>query len=287
MSGNRTVTAVYVAPPPVTYTLSVTSSNPNSGVGITVSPADNGGLGNGSTPFSRVYNSGQVVSLTAPSTAGGNNFQKWQVNGVDAGTSTTLSVTMSGNRAVTAVYVAPPEFTLAVRSSNPSSGVPISASPSDNQGAINGVTPFNLLYTSGRAVTLGAPATAAGNTFQKWQVDGVDAGSSTSLGLTVNANRTATAVYVTPPNYTLTVTSSSPNSGVTITVSPTDVNGAGTGSTPFSRSYRSGTVVTLTAPFSAGGDRFRRWQKDGVNYSTSRTVSVTMDAAHTMRAVYR
>jgi hypothetical protein len=228
-----------------------------------------------------------LVSLTSPSTAAGNNFQKWQVNGVDAGTSTALSVTMSGNRTVTAIYVAPPEFTLAVRSTNPSSGVTVSANPSDNQGAINGVTPFNLLYTSGRAVTLGAPATAAGNTFQKWQVDGVDAGSSTSLSVSMNASHTATAVYLTPPNYTLTVTSSSPSSGVTITVSPADRNGAGTGSTPFSRSYRSGTLVTLTAPFLAGGNSFRRWQKDGVNYSNSRTVSVTMDGAHTMRAVYR
>ena len=74
--------------------LSVASSNPGSGVAITVSPSDNNGQGNGATPFTRSYNNNTVVSLTAPATAGANPFQKWQKDGVDWATSVSTSVTM-------------------------------------------------------------------------------------------------------------------------------------------------------------------------------------------------
>jgi hypothetical protein len=45
------------------------------------------------------------VTLTAPSTAGGNNFSSW--TGCDSATATTCNVTMSANKTVTAAYVAP------------------------------------------------------------------------------------------------------------------------------------------------------------------------------------
>jgi hypothetical protein len=85
--------------------LTVASSNPASGVAITVSPNDNGGLGNGSTPFTRTYNSGTSVTLTAPATASGNNFSKWQKGGVDYATTASTSVSMTANTTMTAVYV--------------------------------------------------------------------------------------------------------------------------------------------------------------------------------------
>src|ERR1700736_274019 len=67
------------APPPVrtTYTLTVASSNPASGVSIAVSPADNSGQGNGTTGLSRTYNEGTAVTLTAPGTTGSNSFSSW------------------------------------------------------------------------------------------------------------------------------------------------------------------------------------------------------------------
>jgi uncharacterized protein YeaC (DUF1315 family) len=89
------------------YTLTVASSNPNSGVAITVSPADRNGQSNGTTQFTRSYNSGASVTLTAPATASGNNFQKWQKNGVDAATTASTSVSMTANTTMTAVYVSP------------------------------------------------------------------------------------------------------------------------------------------------------------------------------------
>ncbi len=61
--------------------LTVASSNPASGVSITVSPNDVSGSGNGTTQFTRTYNPGTTVTLTAPDTVNGNNFQKWQRDG--------------------------------------------------------------------------------------------------------------------------------------------------------------------------------------------------------------
>lgn len=90
----------------VTRTLTVASANPSSGVSITVSPNDNSGFGNGTTQFSRTYNNNTTVNLTAPATAGGNNFQKWQRNGVDWSFSQATNVTLDANYTMTAVYVA-------------------------------------------------------------------------------------------------------------------------------------------------------------------------------------
>jgi len=89
----------------VTRTLTVASSNPNSGVSITVSPNDNNGLSNGTTQFTRTYNINTTVTLTAPPTTGGNTFQKWLRNGVDWTTSQTTNVTMDANYTMTSVYV--------------------------------------------------------------------------------------------------------------------------------------------------------------------------------------
>ncbi|HEX6188376.1 MAG TPA: peptidoglycan DD-metalloendopeptidase family protein [Pyrinomonadaceae bacterium] len=93
--------------PPVVRTLTVASSNPNNGVSITVSPSDNNGAGNGNTQFTRTYNNNTSVSLTAPSTANGNNFQKWQRNGADWSTNRATSVTMDASHTMTAVYIIP------------------------------------------------------------------------------------------------------------------------------------------------------------------------------------
>ncbi len=90
--------------PVVTQVLTVNSVNPASLVAVTVSPSDNGGAGNGSTSFTRTYNQGTVVTLTAPATAQGNTFSKWQKNGVDYSATAQTTVTMDGAHTMTAVY---------------------------------------------------------------------------------------------------------------------------------------------------------------------------------------
>jgi YD repeat-containing protein len=91
-----------------TRILTMTSLNPDSGVGFSVSPNDNNGALGGTTTFSRTYNNNTNVTLTAPTTASGNNFVKWQRNGLDWSFNQSTSVTMDANYTMTAVFVPPP-----------------------------------------------------------------------------------------------------------------------------------------------------------------------------------
>jgi len=158
-------------------------------------------------------------------------------------------------------------YTLTVASSNPSSGVAITVSPNDRDGKGNGTTQFTRRYSDSTSITLTAPSSVNGNTFQKWQRDGSDYSTNRTITFSLSRNRTMKAVYVTPTttSYTLTVASSNPSSGVAITVSPNDKSGLGNGTTQFARSYNSGTTVTLTAPATSGANTFQKWQKNGVD----------------------
>lgn len=61
-----------------TFTTTVTSSSPSSGVPITTDRADNGGLNGGNTgSLVLTYNSGSFVKLTAPSYFNGTPFNSW------------------------------------------------------------------------------------------------------------------------------------------------------------------------------------------------------------------
>jgi hypothetical protein len=82
--------------------LTVNSTNPSSGVAIAVSPNDVNNDGNGTTSFTRTYDSGATVTLTAPATASGNPFSSW--SGCTSASTVTCTVTMSGNTTVTANY---------------------------------------------------------------------------------------------------------------------------------------------------------------------------------------
>jgi len=188
---------IFAASSSVTRTLTVASSNPASGVSITVSPNDNDGQGSGVTQFTRVYNNNTNVNLTAPSTAGGNNFQKWQLDGVDFTTSLLANLALDANHTMTAVYVSTIR-TLTV-ASNPSSGISITVSPNDNNGQGSGTTPVTRTYNNNTSVSLTAPSSASGNNFQKWQRDGSDWSTSLTTNVTMDANHTMTAVYVTAP----------------------------------------------------------------------------------------
>jgi hypothetical protein len=107
MVANTTMTARYVEPSTV-YTLLVRSSSPLSGADITVNPLDNNGNGNGTTVFSRLYTVGNYVTVVAAPTAGGNFFQRWQLDGVNITTNSTATIFMDNNHIITAVYVHTP-----------------------------------------------------------------------------------------------------------------------------------------------------------------------------------
>ncbi|MGO9940926.1 MAG: glycoside hydrolase family 44 protein [Terracidiphilus sp.] len=73
---------------------------------------------------------------------------------------------------------------------------------------------------------------------------------------------------------TITVNSSNPSSGVPIAVGQSDVNGAGNGTTSFTRSYVAGQTVTLTAPATASGNTFSSWT--GCTSANGATCTVTL-----------
>jgi RHS repeat-associated protein len=189
------------------YQLRIASSNPNSSVSISVSPSDFLGGGSGSTFFSRFYDSGTTVTLTAPSTASGNSFSKWTRNGADYSVNRTVEVSVLSDYTMTAVYVGAPPVTctLTVASSNPNSGVGITGNQTDNNGNEGGITTFTRVFNKNAVVSFNAPTTANGNTFQKWQKDGMDWTTSTTASLTMDGNHTITVVYAAPTSQVPTI----------------------------------------------------------------------------------
>ena len=80
---------------------------------------------------------------------------------------------------------------------------------------------------------------------------------------------------------------STPNAGASITVSPTDLGGSGGGTTGLIRSYAQGTAVTLTAPLTASGRTFQKWQLNGADIpGTNRTINITLNSNTTLNAFY-
>jgi len=206
---NVTWQAVYVAPPIVTWTLNMSSSNPNSGVVITNSPADNSLLTQGTTPYALTFNDGVVFTLRAPLTSGGNNFQRWDKNGSALSTTNVVTLTANSSTLVSnpstfaAIYSPPaaPTNALAVTSFNPNSGVPITVTPADANGQSNGNTPFNRIYVTTNTVTLTAPYTAPnGNVWIGWADEGGNiANTNLATTFTMAANHSRQGVYTNPP----------------------------------------------------------------------------------------
>jgi hypothetical protein len=267
------------------------ASTPDSNVPITVTPSDLGGTSDGSTQFTRTYYQNTSVVLNAPGIAGGKEFKRWQKDGVDVpDNSNVVIVNMNADHTLTAVYGPITTYNLTIKSSNSGGGVIVGASPNDNNNASGGTTEFTLNYNRNTFVTLTAPANAPnGNIFQEWQRDGVHVSSDRSLLANADTNHTYTAVYVAPSTFTLTVNSTNPSSGVNITVSPNDLNNAGDGAAPFTRTYQQLTSITLTAPATApNGNNFDRWTTtaNGNTFDFNRTTTFNINSNLSLTAVY-
>jgi hypothetical protein len=293
MNSNATVTANYqpAASATPTYEIVVTSTNPSGGVAINASPGDNNKVSTGLTNLALNYNAGTTVTLTAPSSVNGNPFVSW--SGCTASSAITCTLQVTANTTLTANYVLPPPtpatYRLAVNSSNPATGVSIAVSPIDNTNNSVGSTSFTRIYNGGTNVTLVAPATAGPNTFSSWS--GCTAVNSTSCVVTLNANAAVTANYVTPPptppavsTNQLTVNSTNPAQGVGITVSPADNKNASGGNSSFTRTYNTGTTITLTAQSTWGNNPFVNWS--GCTNTSSTTCTVVLNADTAVTANY-
>lgn len=240
--------------------LTVTSSNPNSGISVTVNPTDNNGFSNGTTQFTRTYDQGTIVNLNAPGTAGGGLiFLKWQRDGVDVSSIPVTSVLMDADHTLTAVYGPTPTYTLTVASTNPSSGVPITITPNDNGGLGNGSTQFTRTYTQFTLVQLKAPISAGNTYFQKWQADGFDVTTNRVTNVIMNSNHTMTAVYITlpTPTPTPTPTPSGPGQAVTYQIDPAHTGSQfDTVTPPLTQRWSRDLGGSVSYPLIAGGKVF-------------------------------
>jgi uncharacterized repeat protein (TIGR02543 family) len=234
MNGNKTVTANFIAGP--TYTLTVQVS-PSGGGTVALSPSQ------------AAYASGTIVTLTATA-ASGYAFSNW--TGDATGTANPTTVTMNGNKTVTANFIAGPTYTLTVQVS-PSGGGTVALSPNKTH------------YPSGTIVTLTATA-ASGYAFSDWTGDAT--GTTNPTTVTMNGNKTVTANFIAGPTYALTV-QVSPSGGGTVAVSPSQAE------------YASGTIVSLTAT-AASGYAFSNWTGDATG--TANPTTVTMNGNKTVTA---
>ena len=241
MSANKTVQANFTVIPAATYTLTVTPAT-----GGTVTP----------TPSGTSFTAGASVSLAAAATTGF-TFSGWTVDGASGGATNPLSITMSANHTVLANFTAIPAttYTLTV---TPATGGTVTPTPSGTS------------FAAGTNVSLTA-APANGFTFFGWTVDGVSAGSTNPLAITMSANKTVQASFAPVlATYTLTVTQAT---GGTVT------------NTPSGASFSAGASVSLTAT-PANSYTFSGWTVDGVSAGVANPLVVTMGANKTVQAKF-
>jgi hypothetical protein len=194
ISAYHQLLAEYVDLPPVQVSLNV-ASNP-SGVAIQVSPPDVNGKSDGIAPFQREYDAGTQVTLIAPETAQGKNFEHWVVDGNKI-KEATIQVSMSQNRSVSAEYTTPPPpppTLVKLRVTSDPAGVQIQVAPKDRDGDGDGTTPFVREYEADTAVTLTAPQLAGTKEFDAWEVNGARRAGAT-LQLALAADTEAKALY--------------------------------------------------------------------------------------------
>lgn len=172
--------------------LFVYSQHPDYGVPITVSPLDQNSMGGDATPFARLYCTGTQISLQAPATYNGNDFLKWQRDGIDFSTNPSIVLNFDTTRTMMAVYRM---STLTVEAANNLRDIIVGVSPADADGQGDGIPPFARTYTTGSSVTLTAPATSFGNPFLTWRRNGIDYPGGAMVTVTLDSSCTMTAVY--------------------------------------------------------------------------------------------
>jgi len=192
MNVSHNARAEYLAP------LTVDSNVP--AVAITVDTLDVNGDGDGTTEFTRFYDLGTNLTLTAPETAGGFAWVGWQLDGEDQGPARDLVFVMDGSHQATAIYNLPTHV-LTVCSTvwdNAIEPIVVDVSHEDINGDSGGMAPpeFQRTYYEGLTVTLSAPPESCVSAFLHWEVDGQpQTGGERSVDVVIDADHEAVAVY--------------------------------------------------------------------------------------------
>ena len=231
MDGNKTVTAVFVETPTLT-TLAQGSG--------TV------------TPSSVTLDKGSTVQVSATASEGW-QFDHW--TGDAYGSENPITVTLSSNKTVTAVFIQPVTLAVVVQGTGT-------------------VTPTSGIYARDTQLSLQATA-GTGYRFDHWE--GAATGNINPVLVAMNGDKTVTAVFV--PIVQLVVTN----------------QGQGTVSlNPPGCIYDVNTVVTLTAAASTGWG-FSHWEGDltgnqnpaSVTMDTAKTVTAVFQPTYTLTTAVR
>ena len=252
MNGDKSVTANFAQ---VCYSLT-TSVSPSGSGSVGVSPVANCTGGK--------YTSGTVVTLTA-TLASGYSFSSW--SGSVTGSINPTTVTMNGDKSVTANFTANPTCYTLTTSVSPSGSGSVGVNPASN--CTGGK------YTSGTVVTLTATP-ASGYSFSSWS--GSVTGSVNPTTATMNGDKSVIANYVQDiqPCYLLTMNYSSTGTGSAPTATPANSIGCSGGY------FHAGELITMT-PHPAAGYHIDHWAGTGSSSSNQLTMPANV---HTVTAYY-
>jgi len=150
------------------------------------------------------------------------------------------------------------------------------------EGGSTSPAPGTYWYNAGMSVTV-SETPASEYFFDHWDLDGSNVGSSPSYRVKMNDPHTLTASFkLQTPTYDVTIKAHCSNEGVDITVS---FNWDGTPcTTPKTFTGQTGSHTVVIAKNDANFHPFIKWVKDGKDYSTS--MSVTISSGGTYRAIY-
>ncbi len=162
VNSDMVLTAEYLPP----RTISIFSSNPGNGVGMTATTDLNSAPGSFNTVIAgtdREYRDGTSVTIEADLTGpGSTTFQRWQSSLGPTYATRQITITANADETLTAIYVSP--WTLAVASDNPNSGVNVTVTP-DRNGDGDVVTVaggVDRVYNNNDSVTLTAELAEGG-----------------------------------------------------------------------------------------------------------------------------
>jgi len=233
---------------------------PQSGAGpaqytLTANASGSGSVSLNPLPTNGTYDAGATVQLTA-TPAAGFQFSGW--SGDLSGSTSPATITMDGNKTITATFTAitVTQYTLTVNSVGSGS---VSLNP----------PPTNGTYDAGATVELTATP-AAGFQFSGWSGD--LSGSTNPATITMDGNKTVTATFTAIPVTQYTLTANPVGSG-SVSLNPPPTNGT----------YSAGATVELTAT-PAAGFQFSGWSGD-LSGSTS-PATITMDGNKTVTATF-
>ena len=245
-SAYRTVTPCYSL---------TTSVDPGGSGSIDASPAPNCGT---------QYTDGTEVTLSATANSG-YTFNGW--SGAASGSTDSTTVTMDGNKSVTANFSEIAACYSLTTSVDPSGSGSIDVSPAPNCGT---------QYTDGTEVTLSATANS-GYTFNGWSEAAT--GSANPTTVTIDSNKSVTANFSAPPEPTYSISgrvTDNEGSGiadVTVTATASGASGLGTTATATAVTDSSGNY-TLTV--GAIGTYLLTFHKTGYTFEpVTVTVSVS------------